>query len=170
MHAPERLCVRRRDASPAGGRSLVSQRGGRSRDRRPRSDERRTDDPRTLRNEEEQLQAYTVKVKVVDTDTNPLEDAKVTLYSEPKEALTDSNGEVTFNDIEEGEHRLVVNYKGQTGEQNLNLKGDVEVFDFTIQIKPTNPLTSPLVLTIIGILVLVIITLYIRMQRMKKEK
>ena len=120
--------------------------------------------------EEEELGGYTVKVKVVDTDKKPVENAKVTLYSDPKETTTNENGEAVFEDIEKGEHRLVVAYKGQVGEQNLNLKGEVEEFDFTIQIKATNPLTSPMVLTIIGILVLLSAFLFIRMQRLKVKK
>jgi hypothetical protein len=112
---------------------------------------------------------YTVKVKVVDTNKNPVKGAKVTLYSEPKEAFTNEKGIATFEDAAKGEHKIVIAYKGQVGEQKVNLGGEVKEFNFTIQIKQTNPLVSPLVISIIGTLILIIAGLSIWIYKMRRK-
>lgn len=102
---------------------------------------------------------YTVKARVVGPDNDPIQGAKVTLFSTPREAVTDQNGEVLFADVERGEHTLVVNYNGQVGQQKVQLDGDVEEFQFTIQIEPKNPFKIPSVLAVTGILSIIVVVL-----------
>lgn len=114
-------------------------------------------------------EGYTVKVKVVDINKNPVKGAKVTLFSEPKEALTDEEGIAAFDNVEKGEHKIVIAYKGQTGKQKVNLGGkETKEFDFTIQIKQTNPLASPLVILIVSSLTLIIVGLSVWIYKIRR--
>jgi tripartite motif-containing protein 71 len=115
-------------------------------------------------------EGYLVKVKVVDEDTNPIKDAKVTLHSEPRETITDENGEAIFEKVEPGEHQILIAYQGQIGEQQVNLEGEVKGFAFTVQVKPTNPFLSSGVISAFGFLLLVIAGLLLWVFRMKKVK
>jgi len=115
-------------------------------------------------------EGYTVKVKVVDINKNPVKGAKVTLFSEPKEALTDEEGIAAFDNVEKGEHKIVIAYKGQTGKQKVNLGGkETKEFDFTIQIKQTNPLASPLVILIVSSLTLIIVGLSVWIYKIRRR-
>ncbi|MFH1295379.1 MAG: hypothetical protein ABIH84_02260 [bacterium] len=113
---------------------------------------------------------YDVKVKVVDLESRPVIGAKLTMFSTPKEAFTDENGEATFENVEKGDHRILVAYKGQVGEQKVSLDGEVMQFNFTVQIAQTNPLLSPLVIGIVSFLSLTIIILLIWNFRLKTTR
>jgi len=115
-------------------------------------------------------EGYTVKVKVVDINKNPVKGAKVTLYSEPKKAFTDEKGMATFYNVKKGEHKIVIAYKGQTGEQKVNLEGEVKEFNFTIQMKQTNSLTLPIVILPISIFILIIIFLLVWIYKFKRKE
>ncbi len=104
-------------------------------------------------------EGYIVQIKVVDEQGNPVEGAKVTLYSDPKVAYTNQEGIATFKGIEPGEHKVLIAYDGKQGEQKINLTGDIQEFHYEIQIKETSPFLSPLVIAIFGFLV-VSITLF----------
>ncbi|MCB9813257.1 MAG: carboxypeptidase regulatory-like domain-containing protein [Pseudomonadales bacterium] len=93
---------------------------------------------------------YIVRIKVIDEHEQPVEGAKVTIYSKVSEALTDDNGLVIFNNIDPGEHRVLIAYDNYEGEQSLQLNGEVQQFDLTITIKKRNILVSPIVLIIIA--------------------
>lgn len=113
-----------------------------------------------------QVQGYSVQVKVVDNNLNPVEGAKVTIHSKVQETYSDSNGIAKFEGVEPGDHRIVIAYKNQVGEQSVTLTGDtVQQFDFTIQIKHTNPFLSWQVITVIGVLILIIVFLVFRSRR-----
>lgn len=101
-------------------------------------------------------EGHAVKIKVVDINKKPIKGAKVTLYSEPKEAITDEKGIATFENVKAGNHKIVIAYKGQVGEQKVNLEGEIKEFDFTIQIKQTNPFFNPYVILIIGFSILLV--------------
>jgi uncharacterized repeat protein (TIGR01451 family) len=119
-------------------------------------------------------EGYLVKVKVVDKDQQPIQGAKVTLHSEPQEAFTDENGEALFEKVEPGEHKIVIAYQNQTGEQKVNLEGEVKGFAFTVQVKPTNPFLFPLILSAFGFLFLtnifLLFFLYTRSRVSKPKK
>jgi hypothetical protein len=116
-------------------------------------------------------EGYTVKVKVVDKNKNPVQGAKVILHSEPREVFTDKNGEAIFEKVEPGEHKILITYQNQTGEQKVNLEGEeTKQFDFTIQIKQTNPLTSPSVILLMSISILIMAVLLVLNYQSKKRR
>jgi hypothetical protein len=107
---------------------------------------------------------YPLTIKVVDTNKKPVVGATVTLHSTPQTTKTDSNGVATFANVAQGQHRVEIAYGGQKGEQVIdvtpsNANETVSKFDFTIQIKSTNPLTTAPALTVFAILALVIMAL-----------
>lgn len=51
---------------------------------------------------------YTVEVRVLDDQGEPLAGLTVVLSSEPRVAITDENGVATFNDVSSGEHSVAV--------------------------------------------------------------
>lgn len=115
---------------------------------------------------------YRVKIKVVDEEKKAVLGASVTLYSTPREAATDENGVAIFDNVEPGEHRVVVAFNGQSGEQKINISGDEETeeIDFTIQIRETSPFTNPWVIGVVAglaFLVILIALLYIKSRRAK---
>jgi len=96
---------------------------------------------------------YQIKVTILDESGEPIEGAKVTLYSEPITKYTDENGVVVFENVSPGEHRIVVEHEGQIGEQKVVLSGQVETFDFRVKLELANPFNRRNVIAIIGILV-----------------
>jgi len=127
--------------------------------------------PATNSAETKQVQenGYTVKVKVVDTQNKPVVGAKVTIHSKVQETITDKDGLAIFNNVEQGEHRVLIAYSGYTGEQKVNLTGDVKEFDFNIQVKQTNAFLNPQVIGVIGVLVLALVATVILLLRAKKK-
>jgi len=116
----------------------------------------------------ESSDGYKVKVKVVDTDKNPVEGAKVTIHSKVQEATTDKDGVAQFTGVEAGDHKVLIAYKNFEGEQSVNLSGDVKEFSLnvTVQEKPFS--LSLLAWGIIGILVLIITILIVVLVKRKK--
>lgn len=118
--------------------------------------------------EEQQIKKdYSINVKVVDGQKNPIKGAKIVLSSEPRESTTDETGEVTFVDVEKGKHKISVSYKGQLGEQEINVEGDNKQVDFTIELRQTNPLTSPSTVAVIIVLLLIIGAQFFRTAKAK---
>jgi len=79
---------------------------------------------------------YSVTIKVADTEKKPVEGAKVILHSTRREVTTDKEGVAQFDDVEPGDHKVTIEYANQTGEQTINLTGDVKVFELAIEIRP----------------------------------
>lgn len=79
---------------------------------------------------------YPVRITLLDKDKKPIVGAKITLYSSPITKYTDERGVVVFEDVPQGEHRIVVEYDGQIGEQKVILSGQAETFDFHITLNP----------------------------------
>jgi len=95
---------------------------------------------------------YEVNVKVVDKAQKPVEGARVTLHSDPKEAVTDKDGLARFTGVEGGEHRVLIAYNNYEGEQSLYLSGDsTETFNINVTVEPKNILLSKEVLIIVGV-------------------
>jgi hypothetical protein len=124
-----------------------------------------------------QVKGYTVKIKVVDTNQKPVKGAKVVLHSTPREGTTDSQGLINFSDVEPGDHKVAISYKGQTGEQGITVGSDSATASpevaITIRIQATNSFTDRYVQWVIGGLVGVIILLlgYVGRKRyIHKEK
>ena len=115
--------------------------------------------PAVTEEEKERIreEGYVVQVKVVDEQENPVEGAKVTLYSEPREKITNEQGIALFERVEPGEHRVVIAYDNQVGEQQITLEGEeVKRFELTIRVKPVKSfLTKPAFLAMVVFLAVV---------------
>lgn len=109
--------------------------------------------------QEDIILGVNVKIKVVDGEKKPVEGAKVTLHSTPRETVTDKEGIARFEKVETGEHRVIITYQNQKGEQEINLQDDPNLgeVDFAIQLKSTSPFKEPSVMATIGGLALALI-------------
>jgi len=106
--------------------------------------------------EQTETNGYDVKIKVVDTNQQPIEGAKVTMHSKIQEATTNKEGIVEFKNVEAGDHKVLIAYNNFEGEQSVNLTGDVKEFDLNVTVQEKSVLLSPLAIGIIGILILII--------------
>lgn len=102
-------------------------------------------------NENTLSDAYKLRVKILDENSTPIENAKVTIYPEKMESATDKEGFVIFEKLNGGDHTITVNSNGYEGSESINLTGTVKDQTLTIQVKPTNKLFSPTVLWTITI-------------------
>ncbi len=90
---------------------------------------------------------FDIIIHVVDKEGNPVEGARVELYSEPKVAYTDFLGEVYFSEVEKGAHRILVFFRDQRGETTIHAgprPGEVYAASegpevITIQLEPFKP-------------------------------
>ncbi len=114
-------------------------------------------------------EGYHLNVKVIDEKNDPIKGAKITIHSKVQESITDDNGLVRFEDVEQGQHQVLIAYNGYQGEQTVNLTGDIKEFNlnFTIQMKPV--LFAPQVLIIIGVMGSVIVVLTFLLWRSKSR-
>lgn len=104
---------------------------------------------------------YAVNIKVTNKDKQPVEGAKVTIHSKVQETTIDANGVARFENVEPGDHRVLIAYQNFEGEQSLNLTGDVKEFNLNIVVEQKNILTSPLVMGIVSGLLAVIFALVV---------
>ena len=128
-------------------------------------------DEQTKTEEEIKSEGLDVNVKVIDTKKQPVKGAKVTLHSDPKEAVTDENGIAKFSGVESGEHKVLIAYNDYEGEQSIYLTATEtqKEFNINITIEPKSVMFSTQVKVIIGILALVIVTLFILLLRAKRR-
>lgn len=117
--------------------------------------------------EEIVTEGYKFKIKVTDTDKKPIEGAKVTIHSNVQEAVTNAEGIAEFSEVEPGDHKVLIAYKGFEGEQSVNLSGEVKEFDLNITIQPRPLYLSPLAYGIIAVMgvVIVILSLFLLKRR-----
>lgn len=108
---------------------------------------------------QESTPTYKVSIKVLGKNGQPVLGAKVTLFSEPKQTTTDENGVARFEEVEKGDHQVVVDYDGFVGKQDVRVDGDVAEYAFTVTVQKKSPLLAPLVLGVIGVLALTILSL-----------
>lgn len=76
-----------------------------------------------------------VIITVKDQNGRAIENAKVTLRSEPRVSYTDNNGMVTFNNVSAGEHSATVEYKGTTTRVPVTLTEGMQELRMTILLK-----------------------------------
>lgn len=114
-------------------------------------------------------EGYSLNIKVTDKDQQPVVGATVTIHSKVQETTTDVNGVAHFKDVEPGDHKILIAYQNFEGEQSINLTGDVKEFSLSIVVEPKNALTSPLVMSIVGGLLLIIASLVIYIVRSRKQ-
>ena len=86
---------------------------------------------------------YSLTFNIKDSDGNPLANKEVTLHSNPMTGTTDSNGNVTFNNVELGDHTLTVINNNKTISTAIKLTGgtnDIVQTDgkYNVKIKKEN--------------------------------
>lgn len=113
-------------------------------------------------------QNYELKIKVTDTDNQPVIGAKVTLHSTPQVKITDKNGIADFTDVESGQHQVLIAENNYTGTQSINLSGKVKEFDLSVKVKPENPFTALPVIITISLLALIILFLILFITKKRK--
>jgi len=112
---------------------------------------------------------YDVKIKVVDTNKKPVEGAKVTIHSKVQETVTNKNGIAQFENVEAGDHKVLIAYNNFEGEQSVNLNGNVKEFDLNVTVQQKAIILSPLAYGIIGIMGLVMIGLIVLLRYSSKS-
>lgn len=108
------------------------------------------------------LSGHELEVIVKDENGNDIENAKVTLYSEPQVSYTNADGVAKFTNIDPVVHRIVVEYGDQVYEKEIDLS-EYNTSDITILLDVPNiaqtsvvpiMLLSLLIVTAIGFVVL----------------
>ena len=119
-----------------------------------------------------QLRGYTVKIKVTDENNNPVSGVEVLLYSDPRKAVTNANGETVFENVSPGKHLAVV--KTPDGDRSTEVQvtaNQTLISEATIKIsKAANQQiagnqTVILALTIAGIIVVLIAILVVILRK-----
>jgi len=114
-------------------------------------------------------QGYTLTIKTIDKENKPLSGVRVEVHSEPVlKGKTDKEGIVSFTGVSPGDHTIKLAYKGNKGEQEINLSGDNSEFKISIQVNMQSPFLNPWTIIVIGILILIIS--YLVYKRKKEEK
>ncbi len=112
---------------------------------------------------------YNVNVTVKDTKSKPVSGAIVTLHSIPQKAVTNNKGVATFHNIDKGQHQVLIAYSNYSGQETINLQGDVKTFNVNVTVEPKSIILSPVALSIIGILVVIILLLIYLLVRKRKQ-
>ncbi len=114
---------------------------------------------------------YDVSVIVKDEEDNPVGGANVTLHSTPRHATTNEKGIATFDKVEKGEHKVVIAYEDQVGEQKMVLaeSDGVKRYELTVRVQKRNPLFHPVTLGVIAVMGGVIGILWHKLSRRNKR-
>ena len=113
--------------------------------------------------------SHTVKVRVIDTTGQPISGATVTIHSNPQTKESDADGWVEFNNVETGQHRLIVEDDEYRGEQGLTVAEDTVTQVITLKLERKEPeLLLPITISLgIGTLFGLLIALFIRRKKKK---
>lgn len=105
----------------------------------PALSEDQQEEEKVEKEDQEQNIGYTVSIKIVDSDNNPVEGAKVELHSDPMIAYTNVLGIATFKGVEKGEHTIKVSYDGIYKEEKISLDGNInQIHNTTIGLESQN--------------------------------
>lgn len=118
----------------------------------------------------ETSKGYDVNIKIVDGDNKPVKGANVTLHSTPRLAITDEYGTAHFSDVEGGQHQVIVDYNNYSGEQSLNLSGDIKEIHLTVTVIQKKVLLTPFAYGVIGVLTCIILLLLFFLFVAKKKQ
>lgn len=110
-------------------------------------------DKSTSNQKKVEFSGYIINIKVLDQKNDPVVGAKVSIHSDVREALTDESGVARFENIELGEHQVVVAYEGYEGKQNLQLNGEDNEIHLTIKVKKKDLVINPFFTSIMGVFV-----------------
>lgn len=98
---------------------------------------------------EKNLTSYDVTIRVTNGQ-KPVDGALVTLYSTPRQTTTDENGFARFDDVEKGEHEVVIEHDKFSKRQSIVIGGEDENITLDIKVEPIqNIKESPSFKTII---------------------
>ena len=118
-----------------------------------------------------QLIGHNISIKALDTKSNPLKDSEVLLYNSQK-ARTNTNGEVSFANVTEGKHLVVVKAGliEKTGEIDVSSSFALQSFTLTLDLDSTgtlfsNPYIMALAISIIGIAIVLIIIMLLKRRK-----
>jgi hypothetical protein len=113
---------------------------------------------------------YKLVIKVVDANGNPVEGAKVTIHSVVQEATSDENGIVSFENVESGDHNVVIAYDNSVAQQTINLSGNTKNINVTVTLQPNSSSFRKYWIIIGCISLLFILTLLIVIFRAKSKR
>ncbi len=108
-----------------------------------------------------QLLGYKINIKIVDSLGRPLKQTPVLLYSDPISAVTDQNGEASFDNVTLGKHLLVIKDKIFEKTAEIEVTNNSSNYSNNNPSQTFNIQTSQLQLKWLIILVGVIITIAI---------
>ena len=77
---------------------------------------------------------YNVKIKLIDSDNNPVKNTEVAIYPSNSISKTDNKGEVYFTDISSGPHIVVAKLSNGEVTKEISVKGDSSVGEYTIKL------------------------------------
>jgi uncharacterized GH25 family protein len=112
-------------------------------------------------------EGYILNVKVL-AQGKPLEGVDVTLHSKVQKAKTDKNGIAQFENVEEGEHTVLLVKDEYKGKQKVNITGEEKEQTLTVNVTMTGgtfSTTSIIIISILSTLVLIMGAVIIRQRR-----
>jgi hypothetical protein len=119
---------------------------------------------------------YTVMLKVLDSEGMPVEGANVELYSSPRTAVTDENGEAMFENVSPGKHGVIVKHEGKTIIQDIEVAEEEDTpQNFQLSFAPeteAGSLMNSFVYGLVGVVAfaLVLGVLIVVVMRIRKRK
>jgi len=121
----------------------------------------------TQAKEEVKQEGINLNVLVKDNNNKPLEGVTVTLHSKVQTTKTDQEGIAHFTNVEPGGHKVNLAYNEYNGEQTLNVDGKNKEQTLTLQVQMNSGFSSPLVISVIGIMGGIILILFFFLFRKK---
>jgi len=119
-----------------------------------------------------QLKGHGILIKAIDKKGNPIKDSKILLYPTSEESKTNANGEVSFANVTEGKHLVVVKsgFTEKTGEIDVSNSFALQSFTLTLDLDSTrtlfpNPYILALAISIIGIAIVLIIIMLLKRRK-----
>ncbi|MDO8657552.1 MAG: hypothetical protein Q7K55_02330 [Candidatus Levybacteria bacterium] len=118
-----------------------------------------------------QLLGFTVKIKVVDQNQKPVENAEVILYSDPIKSITDKQGVATFNNTTLGKHLIVTKINGAEKTQEIDVKDltTVQTFNVIVDIKTSNSIFIH-ILSVLALALIAGAIIIIKKRKMKSKE
>ena len=112
-----------------------------------------------------------LQVKVVDGASRAVNGAKVTLFSDPIERVSDSDGIAHFESVPRGVHRLSIVSNGLVGEREISLENEqIEEFRITVEIKPRAWYEPLYVKILISLIVIISVIFFIMVFLLSKKR
>lgn len=106
-----------------------------------------------------QLKGYTVRIKVLDSNNNPVPNAEVTLYSIPVKQIANEQGIAEFTDVSPTRHLVVVKANNIETSKEIDVKENV-LSEFTLTINTASlPGDNSTLLTIFYLSLAIIVVL-----------